>query len=164
VQRAADGVRGYRAAMMEAGLTVDDDAVERSRRIAPGDLAGMREFLEIRDSATAFIGATMERVANLAAVAEVLGLRVPEDVSVVGQGPGPIPLGKRNLRATLFRHDRKRIVTRAVDCLIEQMTTRRSAYSHVRVKPLLEEGETLAAPRETDRMESLSMWLGAPNL
>jgi LacI family transcriptional regulator len=81
---------GYRAAMLEAGLGVDEHMVCRDDFSAAGGRAQARRLLALPDSPTAIVaGNDGQAFGVLQALAE-LGLRAPDDVSVVGFDDVPV--------------------------------------------------------------------------
>lgn len=75
---------GYRSAMNAAGLPIDPDWVRFGDFHPAGGEDGARELLSLPDRPTAiFAGSDLQAIGVIAA-ARSLGLRVPEDLSVVG--------------------------------------------------------------------------------
>jgi LacI family transcriptional regulator len=83
-------VDGYRSALAEAGITFDPDLVGTGNfYVEAGYAEGMR-LLSAPERATGiFAGSDMQALGVLRAARE-LGLRVPDDVSVVGYDDLPI--------------------------------------------------------------------------
>jgi DNA-binding LacI/PurR family transcriptional regulator len=81
---------GYRAAMLEAGLAVDERMVRRDDLTALGGRAQARQLLALRDAPTAIVaGNDAQAFGVLQALAE-RGLRAPDDVSVIGFDDVPV--------------------------------------------------------------------------
>jgi DNA-binding LacI/PurR family transcriptional regulator len=81
---------GYRAAMLEAGLGVDERMVCRDDLTALGGRAQARQLLALRDAPTAIVaGNDGQAFGVLQALAE-RGLRAPDDVSVIGFDDVPV--------------------------------------------------------------------------
>jgi DNA-binding LacI/PurR family transcriptional regulator len=81
---------GYRAAMLEAGLGVDERLVCRDELTAAGGRAQARRLLALADPPTAIVaGNDAQAFGVLQALAE-RGLRAPGDVSVVGFDDVPV--------------------------------------------------------------------------
>jgi len=77
-------LEGYRRALEEAGIAVDEELVEETGYSAASGAEAMRRLLERTQSFTAVTcGNDTVAVGAMAALREV-GLRIPEDVSVVG--------------------------------------------------------------------------------
>ncbi len=81
---------GYRAAMLEAGLDVDERMVRHDGLTAAGGRAQARRLLALPDAPTAIVaGNDSQAFGVLQALAE-RGLRAPLDVSVVGFDDVPV--------------------------------------------------------------------------
>jgi DNA-binding LacI/PurR family transcriptional regulator len=81
---------GYRAAMLEAGLVVDERLVRHDELTAAGGRAQARRLLALPDAPTAIIaGNDSQAFGVLQALAE-RGLRAPGDVSVIGFDDVPV--------------------------------------------------------------------------
>ena len=77
-------VDGYRSAMNAAGLPIDPDLIRFGDFHPAGGEARARELLALPDPPTAiFAGSDLQAFGAIAA-ASAAGLRVPEDLSVVG--------------------------------------------------------------------------------
>ncbi|MCX7015047.1 MAG: GntR family transcriptional regulator [Candidatus Sumerlaeota bacterium] len=142
-------VRGHVEAMREAGLPVDEKAIQRSLEIPAGDLAGHREFLmAFGEEATAIVCATCERAQNFIAVADVLGIRVPEDLSLVAYGPETqMRLNAPGGQIAGISFDTGFIVTTCFDLLLDQVKTRQCPVRRILVNPTVQEGDSLSTPR-----------------
>ncbi|HXF84446.1 MAG TPA: LacI family DNA-binding transcriptional regulator [Anaerolineales bacterium] len=77
-------LKGYRDALEKAGIEVDE------RLIAPGDyttatgVSGARKLLALEDPPTAIFASNDQMAMGVYQVAEEMGIRIPEDLSVVG--------------------------------------------------------------------------------
>ncbi|MCX7012628.1 MAG: LacI family DNA-binding transcriptional regulator [Candidatus Sumerlaeota bacterium] len=149
--------KGFERAMVEAGLSVDREAYEAALRIEWADLRVVREHLAAfvdpkgpRQSqhATAVVSAHYNYALSAIAVADLMGIRVPSDLSVVGMISGPIRLEDPNQRLTGIEYDVDLMVRMGFEVLEEQMRTRRNSVSLVRVKPIIQHGDSLAPPRK----------------
>jgi DNA-binding LacI/PurR family transcriptional regulator len=152
---------GYERAMNEAGLPVNQEAFDRSRTIPRGEWVMYREFLEQYASAfastecsapgdetsTAFVCAKSHRAMDIIVVADMLGIAVPEDISMVGFS-SPMRTSKPDQRLTGIDYNLDNTIQECFDLLFKQMKTRRTDVSVVQVKPLVLAGDSLAPPRE----------------
>ena len=148
---------GYERAMKEAHLSVHYEAFQESLKILPGQLSMYREYIERyikaadkadrENTPTAFVCSKCERATNIIAVADMMGIRVPEDLSIVSLVAGPMRAYKPDQRITGIEYDLEHTVRLCFDLLFDQMRTRKSLISVVRVKPLIKKGESLAPPR-----------------
>jgi LacI family transcriptional regulator len=76
--------RGYRQALIAAGIEVDTDLIRVGGYQAETAAAAARELLERADRPTAIFAANDTSAIQTMAVARELGLRVPDDVSIIG--------------------------------------------------------------------------------
>jgi DNA-binding LacI/PurR family transcriptional regulator len=79
-----DRLRGYRAAMREAGLRKDRSWEVIGDFTVRGGLAAMRLLLEADQRPTAVFAASDEMAVGAVHAVREVGLRVPEDISVIG--------------------------------------------------------------------------------
>jgi LacI family transcriptional regulator len=77
-------MHGYRAALEEAGIEIPEDYVRNSPARYEHGVAGGGGLLDLRKRPTAVFAATDGTAAGVIEAARVRGLRVPEDLSVVG--------------------------------------------------------------------------------
>ncbi len=75
---------GFRNAMAEAGIPVDPALVRETRYVPDRASAVARELLSLEDRPTAIFAANDVTAIRAVEVAHEFGLRVPEDLSVVG--------------------------------------------------------------------------------
>jgi LacI family transcriptional regulator len=76
--------RGYRSALAAAGVPVDEDLVQSGGYVAATAAAGARRLLESAEPPTAIFAANDVSAMATVDVAASLGVRVPQDLSVVG--------------------------------------------------------------------------------
>ncbi len=77
-------VRGFESACLAAGIAADERPVEHGDFGYDSGLVAMRRLLERRPDLTAVFAASDEMAVAAMAVADEHGLRVPDDLSVVG--------------------------------------------------------------------------------
>ena len=77
-------MHGYRAAMEAAGVAVPDGYVHSGGSHYEAGVAGGAVLLDLHPRPTAVFAATDESAAGVVEAARIRGLRVPEDVSVIG--------------------------------------------------------------------------------
>ena len=75
---------GYRAAMLEAGLAVDDRLVRRDTFTVGGGRRQAAHLLSLTDRPTAIVAANDDQAFGVLQALRDLGLRAPEDLSVIG--------------------------------------------------------------------------------
>lgn len=79
-----DRLQGYRCVMAEAGLSIEPGWETIGHFTVRGGLAAMHELLALRARPTAVFAASDEMAIGAVHAAREAGLRVPEDVSVIG--------------------------------------------------------------------------------
>jgi len=84
VDSARTRLEGYRAALSESGVHVDPELVVEGDFLAPRALVAARELLQLRDPPTAIFASNDVSAFSVLDAAHERGLRVPEDLSVVG--------------------------------------------------------------------------------
>lgn len=75
---------GYRAALASAGIPIDDDLVQSGAYTEAGAVAPSRRLLTMPDRPTAIFAANDLSARQVLRSAHELGIRVPDDLSVVG--------------------------------------------------------------------------------
>ena len=76
--------RGYRQALADAGIAIDEQLIRVGGYMAETATAPARELLELEPRPTAIFAANDTTALETMAVARSLGLAVPRDVSVMG--------------------------------------------------------------------------------
>ncbi len=79
-----DRLDGYRAALLRSGLTPDPALVRHGNSLVSGGIRHGADLLALPDRPTAIISGSDEQAYGVYQAARKLGLRVPDDVSVVG--------------------------------------------------------------------------------
>lgn len=85
---ATERFEGYRAALARHGIAFDPKLVVTAGYTAEGGADAMRTLLRARP--TAVLGATLVTAAGAMAVVHEAGLRIPEDISVIGLHDAPV--------------------------------------------------------------------------
>ncbi|MEO3875801.1 LacI family DNA-binding transcriptional regulator [Nonomuraea sp. B12E4] len=75
---------GYRAALGRAGLSPDEDLVRRGDFYAEGGRRGAAELLDLPEPPTAIFAGSDQQATGVYDEAHARGLRIPDDLSVVG--------------------------------------------------------------------------------
>lgn len=84
MEAAQDRLAGYREALVEAGITYDDDLVTEGNWTPTSGFEATRRLLSLRDPPTAiFCQNDKMAMGSFMAIGEA-GLRIPQDISVVG--------------------------------------------------------------------------------
>jgi GntR family transcriptional regulator of arabinose operon len=140
---------GHERAMREAGLEVNYAACERSRTLAEGDLSALRAFVDEFRSATAVVCMWGMVSAQLVEVAEMMGIRVPDHLSITAHGASTMG-SRRDLIMTHLEYDMDALVHTCFDLLAEQESTRRTHRTLVLGSARVREGASLKPPADED--------------
>lgn len=138
---------GHRLAMDEAGLEVNEPAWRQSLNVREGDLSAIRSYLEDYKDATAIICMWGGMATHLVAVADMMGIKVPEELSVTAHGASPL-VNKPGQMMTALEYDVDALISAAVDLLREQQRYRCVKRTHVLGNPYINLGASLAPPRQ----------------
>jgi LacI family transcriptional regulator len=84
VRCSQDRLDGYRAALGRAGLTPDESLVRTGDFYAEGGRRGAAELLDLADPPTAIFAGSDQQARGVYDEAHARGLRIPDDLSVVG--------------------------------------------------------------------------------
>ncbi|MCX7015449.1 MAG: substrate-binding domain-containing protein [Candidatus Sumerlaeota bacterium] len=142
-----DGEGEGEAAMREAGLSVHTDSVHRSKTMDPQDLNAVRQFLLDYAHATAVVTIGAGLGHDIVSVADLIGIRIPEDLSIVGSARrrhGPVP----PQFFTRFDFNQNAVLNACFELLQEQISTRHCRLSQVLIRPHIVDGDTVAPPRK----------------
>lgn len=134
----SNSLRGYKAAMAEAGQSPDEQVVITADKtdIAAGYEA-MLDILRIFPQPTALVSVSDLMAAGALEAARTHGLRVPEDFSIVGYDD--IPLGALlSPPLTTVKQDKEVLARRAVELLLEEMRSPEREHQQVLIIPTLE--------------------------
>ena len=136
-------VGGHVRAMKRSGLTVVDDAIRSSRETPYPDVAGVKDFMETFSDATAFIAMSIDIAQKIVETADLLGIRIPEDVSLVSLQTGRLRSSDGGV-ITGAAYDWERIVKACFDVLLG--AEKYSGLSRIVFEPLVIAGTGSAAP------------------
>ncbi|MCZ7543387.1 MAG: substrate-binding domain-containing protein [Anaerolineae bacterium] len=117
-----DRFQGYRRALDEHHLTYEDRLFLR----IPGDLTG---YLQAADRPTAVFAANDFTAIEVIRAANALGLRVPEDLSVVGFDDIR-EASQLSVPLTTVRQSGRKVGQRACELLLERLVTGRRTPKH----------------------------------
>ena len=140
--------RAHKRAMEEAGLKANKAALEKSMALPARRLTSAKEFIETFNDATAVICETMMSAHNLIEVADLHGIKVPENLSIVTQGYGYMRIGEEKHSMTCLQYDIPRAIDLCLDMLLEQIKTGTCSIRNVMVRPIIVEGESISPPSE----------------
>jgi DNA-binding LacI/PurR family transcriptional regulator len=137
---------GYRAAMDAAGVPVDDDLVRVSTLYVEGGLADGAELLALPDPPTAVFTANDLQAIGVYEAARRAGLRVPEDLSVVGFDDLPYARWSGPPLTTVHQ-PLVRMGAAAADLVVAMSRGEQPAHRHVELGTSLVVRESTAPPR-----------------
>jgi LacI family transcriptional regulator len=134
VSTAQDRIEGYRQALAEAGIAARPEHVVNAPYTLEGGEATARRFLTLEDRPTAIFAATDRQAIGVLKAAEGLGMRVPEDLALVGGDD--IEMGQfLSVPLTTFRQRAYEIGERGAEILLARVRDQ-------------ERGEDLAEPQQ----------------
>ena len=136
--------RGYRAALRDAGIPFDPDLVRDGGYRAAWSTDAAHELLTRADRPTAIFAANDLSAFGVLDVARDLGLRVPEDLSVVGFDDIP-EAARVSPRLTTIAQPLQAMGARAVDMLLARLDGK-DVEDHVQLASHLVVRETTAPP------------------
>jgi DNA-binding LacI/PurR family transcriptional regulator len=146
----SDRLAGYKSALGRAGIEHDGDLVATGDYTESGGRAATGELLARRDAPTAIFAANdLSAIGVLQALAE-RGLRVPDDVSVVGFD-GLRLSAFVSPRLTTVRQPAYEIGERAAEVLFASIGKKRRKPERILLAPELVLGESTAAPARRAR-------------
>jgi len=137
----SDAVEGHQDAMREEGLEISHSALRDSSQKAPGDLSGIRDFLEKFSEATAVICLDIDNAIKLVEYADLTALPVPEKLSIGSLQEGYMRrgIGKRFLGAF---YDWEAIISTCFEILFGKNTITSKSFSHLAFNPEIEMGDS----------------------
>ena len=146
-----DRLKGYRAALKEAGLRFDWRLVRETEPVDNPEPALLERLSRLRNPPTAFIAGDDERALNLLEACTQRGLSVPADVSIVGY-PNYAESKLSDPPLTVIDPRYERVGKAALELLIEQILSGANPPNQHRViKPkLIRRQSTGPPPRRTD--------------
>jgi len=136
--------RGYRKAMAAHGLPCDESCFEESKTVGTQDTVGLREVLLHHGDITAFLCLHTERLIQTVNTLTLMGVSVPDEVSVVGTNPPREPLPNGQVVGGVTYSWENEIDT-CFQLLREQRLSRKPTIATILVNPVLIDGDTLAA-------------------
>ena len=140
-------LEGHRTAMEEKGLSFNQDAVDWCRHNQFSRSTLFRDFIRKFESATCLLAMKADVAQNLITAADFMGIRVPEDLSVVTRQAGPLNLFDDSRELSCFTSDVEATAEIALDILFDLMRTGKTRSSRIAVPPLQVDGHSLAPAR-----------------
>jgi LacI family transcriptional regulator len=118
LQSAVQRLEGYEDFLQLTGIAVDRELIALGDYSRESGLAGARRLLTLPDPPTAIFGASDEAAFGVVEAAQEMGLRIPEDLSVVGFDNSP-ESAYVTPSLTTVDHSIKKMGTKAVEVLME---------------------------------------------
>lgn len=142
--------QGYRAAMAGAGIRIQDEWIEPGLFTYRSGLDAARKLLSADPRPTAIFASNDDMAAAVSAVAQGMGLKVPDDLSIAGFDDAPIASTVWP-ELTTIRQPIADMAANAVSLLSDQVRQARAGVKpkvcHVReMLTLVERGSTGSAP------------------
>ena len=136
--------RGYLAALAENGLEVDSELIAESGYTEEGGARAAEQLLSMRNRPTAIFAVTDMTAVGAWGAARRMGLRIPEDVAIVGYND--IPLASRLVPGLTTVHvPIHEFGSAAARLLLEQIETGDAIRRRVIFNPeLIVRGSTVA--------------------
>lgn len=119
--RTTPRVDAYRAAMESRGLPVDERLILRTDFTEQGGYTAMEQVLRLDPRPTSVIAGNDVIAMGMLAMAEKAGVRVPDDIAVVGYDNIPASRLLRPALTTVALHP-ERIGARAIELLLDRLT------------------------------------------
>ena len=129
---AIDRFNGYKQALLEAGIAVDNNLIAYGDYTQESGYVGMKQLLEVNPRPTAeFTGNDMMGLGALRAIHEA-GLEVPGDISIVGFDDVPMA-AYANPPLTTMRQPIAEMGALAANTLIDQLENIAQPGAHIRL-------------------------------
>jgi LacI family transcriptional regulator len=141
-------LKGYRMALAMAGIPAKDDYVMSGDWTSVDAREGARTLLQSRKPPTAIFATSDVQAAGVLMAAMEAGMRVPQDLSVVGYDN--IPFAEFLSLTTMWQHH-DLLARNATNLLLEEMHTGIRTGEHVILQPELVTRASTAAPRQARR-------------
>ena len=152
---------GFRSAMSMAGLTAEPDLIAFGDFHAEGGYARALELLDRPDRPTAIFAGSDLQALGVMEAARVCGLRIPEDLSVVGYDD--IEIAQWTSPAlTTVRQPLRQMAQQATQLLLSMREGATPANKVELATTLIERASTAAPPTDGDRTPRPSRSRGVP--
>jgi len=138
-------LRGYRKAMAAHGLPCHENNFKESKVLGAQDTVGLKEILLRQTDITAFICLHTERLVQVVNTLTLMGISVPDKVSVAGTNPPTEPLPNGQAISGVTYSPGLEIDT-CFDMLRQQGLSRCWNIGTIQMSPQLIEGDTVAPP------------------
>ncbi len=142
--------RGFRVAMLQAGLTVDERIVQHGDYTAAGAEIAATLLLDEPDPPTAVLAANDVSALRIIQAAQARGMDLPADLSVVGFDNIP-EASQHGIRLTTIAQPLQDIGAKALQMLLQLLNDRILTQLHRQMPTRLIVRDSTAAPRATGR-------------
>jgi LacI family transcriptional regulator len=137
---------GYREALTEAGIPLDDSLIAGDGYSMEAGETAAHALLEHREPPTAIFAVNDNNAIGVMAAAATRGLRIPDDLSVIGYNDIPVA-GKLPVPLTTIREPFNLIARGAIDLLLDEKPFPDGQPPTVVATPTLIPRRSTAAPR-----------------
>ncbi len=137
--------RGYRRAMMEAGLSVREDLYDQTLQIGKRDTLACQSFIKEQSEITAYACMCHERGDQVTQALTALGVQIPGQISVACASPDQSDLSV-GLKMSGVGFSPEREIEMCFDLLRQQNLNREWSIGTVLLSPFSIKGETIASP------------------
>ena len=138
--------QGYRDALAEAGIDLDDSLIAGDAFSMEAGETAAHVLLDRPDPPTAIFAVNDNNAIGVMAAASARGLRIPDDLSVIGYNDIPV-VGKLPVPLTTVREPFDLIARGAVDLLLDESIHRGGDVRTIVATPTLIPRRSTAAPR-----------------
>jgi LacI family transcriptional regulator len=136
---------GYRAALAEAGLPVDDSLIVGDAFSMDAGETAAHVLLDLPDPPTAIFAVNDNNAIGVMAAAAARGLRIPDDLSVVGYNDIPV-VSKLPVPLTTIRAPFNLIARGCIDLLLDEKSSGAGEVPTIVAAPTLIPRRSTAAP------------------
>jgi LacI family transcriptional regulator len=140
-----DRMEGYWHAHDRRGVTVDPDLVMAGEGTVGGGYALASVALARRPAPTALVVTTSPQMVGAVQAVQAAGLRVPDEISIVGSNP-TVPL-RHDLTLSVWDYPTEEVGRRAVELFMERVASGpEPAPRRIVLRPRLQDGGSVAPP------------------
>jgi DNA-binding LacI/PurR family transcriptional regulator len=139
---------GYERAMRQAGLSINDKAIEQSLAHHNDDLTLMRQFLVEHGSATALFTLTSAKARRFVSLCDVLGIEIPGDLTLVSQASAPMRTNDEHKTISGSRARTSETVKSCFAILEEMLQSGTTARRCIVLQPDAVRENSLGPPRQ----------------
>ena len=124
--------------MREAGINLKYDSFDKCRHFLSSDLRSISAAIEALHGTTCIICLASDLAARVCELADVLGMRIPEDLSVATLGHRWMYSSSGEIRILLgLSYEWERICSFCIDLLESHANGSKRFFSQIKVEPFL---------------------------